>query len=542
MKKILIAFLLLSHFAHAQQQTIDASDPLNTGRTKINANFTELYTNALQKESAVTADEPTALDAYSVPPLSVLGNGHSDLRIMNYGNPLGNTEDRNLVELKLATHTGSILLFRNARWDDTNDRWEQVDADATAYGTSWWEIGGEGLNAMASPPGTSPYQLETGGMNFSIRHSGLRSVTGYTTGYVNQSMAPFAAVFESSASGLGQWLETTGAQPLIHLLAEETKGSGAALGEYLRLEQQGSSYGAISFRSSNGSLNSPSNSSSNKTVGAIYSTPYAAAYNRTAEIKFVTRGSIGSNDVGQSIVFGTSPDATANITDRLDITDDGLIKAVTTPYVYTHSSVTTVPVYSSFAGFSPANTSGEVFRFQHLSTSTGGAAFYGMSTTSTASTAIALGFIGALGATSPTAPAILFSARKNNGSNSLTDIAATEILMHIRNNATTHIEILGDGKAGFLQTTPTAVVDLGAGTTGRASLRIREGVAPSSPNDGDIWKETTNDRFMLRKGASSEEITSVVQVNTVTATAPNRTIQVTINGTTYYIHAKTTND
>ena len=31
-------------------------------------------------------------------------------------------------------------------------------------------------------------------------------------------------------------------------------------------------------------------------------------------------------------------------------------------------------------------------------------------------------------------------------------------------------------------------------------------------------------------------------VNTVTATSPNRTITMVIGGTTYYIHAKTTND
>ena len=31
-------------------------------------------------------------------------------------------------------------------------------------------------------------------------------------------------------------------------------------------------------------------------------------------------------------------------------------------------------------------------------------------------------------------------------------------------------------------------------------------------------------------------------VNTVTATLPNRTITMVIGGTTYYIHAKTTND
>lgn len=35
---------------------------------------------------------------------------------------------------------------------------------------------------------------------------------------------------------------------------------------------------------------------------------------------------------------------------------------------------------------------------------------------------------------------------------------------------------------------------------------------------------------------------TVVQVNSVSPTSPNRTIQVTVGGTTYYIAAKTTND
>lgn len=41
-------------------------------------------------------------------------------------------------------------------------------------------------------------------------------------------------------------------------------------------------------------------------------------------------------------------------------------------------------------------------------------------------------------------------------------------------------------------TTPTAVLDVAASTTARASYRIRSGTAPTSPNDGDNWYDGTN--------------------------------------------------
>jgi hypothetical protein len=52
---------------------------------------------------------------------------------------------------------------------------------------------------------------------------------------------------------------------------------------------------------------------------------------------------------------------------------------------------------------------------------------------------------------------------------------------------------------GFGLTTnlPTAVMDLADSTTARASLRIRNGVAPTSPNDGDIWTETNDIKIRL---------------------------------------------
>lgn len=91
----------------------------------------------------------------------------------------------------------------------------------------------------------------------------------------------------------------------------------------------------------------------------------------------------------------------------------------------------------------------------------------------------------------------------------------------------------------------TAYLHLAAVTSSRASLRIVAGsgtTAPSSPNSGELWHQGTNNRLMFQKGASSQEIMCTVQVNAVSPTAPDRTIQLTIDGTTYYIHAKTTND
>ncbi len=43
------------------------------------------------------------------------------------------------------------------------------------------------------------------------------------------------------------------------------------------------------------------------------------------------------------------------------------------------------------------------------------------------------------------------------------------------------------GNFGYSENTPTALVDLAASTATRASLRIRNGVIPTTPNNGDIW-------------------------------------------------------
>jgi len=55
------------------------------------------------------------------------------------------------------------------------------------------------------------------------------------------------------------------------------------------------------------------------------------------------------------------------------------------------------------------------------------------------------------------------------------------------------------------QLTPTALLDLGASTTARTSLRIRSGTAPTAPNDGEIWYDGTN--IKMRVGATTKTFT-----------------------------------
>jgi hypothetical protein len=58
------------------------------------------------------------------------------------------------------------------------------------------------------------------------------------------------------------------------------------------------------------------------------------------------------------------------------------------------------------------------------------------------------------------------------------------------------------GYAGVQVASPTALLDLAASTTTRASLRIRTGVAPTSPapNVGDVYQDGTH-AYMYLAGA-----------------------------------------
>lgn len=77
--------------------------------------------------------------------------------------------------------------------------------------------------------------------------------------------------------------------------------------------------------------------------------------------------------------------------------------------------------------------------------------------------------------------------------------------------------IARSGYVGITTLAPTALLDLAASTTARASLRIRSGTAPTTPNAGDIWYPTGGRLNVYR--AATETIASGVPGSGGAATA-----------------------
>ena len=100
-----------------------------------------------------------------------------------------------------------------------------------------------------------------------------------------------------------------------------------------------------------------------------------------------------------------------------------------------------------------------------------------------------------------------------------------------------NVAISGNTYHGALNVAPTAFVHIAAGTTSVAQIRLAAGVAPSSPNDGDVYYVDTNDRFMVRKGSLDSEIISASAVTTEVQVS-DTTLTVTYNGTTYKLLVK----
>jgi hypothetical protein len=75
------------------------------------------------------------------------------------------------------------------------------------------------------------------------------------------------------------------------------------------------------------------------------------------------------------------------------------------------------------------------------------------------------------------------------------------------NTFTTLMQLTNGGNLGIATTSPTAALDTPASTTARATMRIRSGVAPTSPNDGDIWFDGTD--LKMRIGGVTKTFTLI---------------------------------
>lgn len=87
---------------------------------------------------------------------------------------------------------------------------------------------------------------------------------------------------------------------------------------------------------------------------------------------------------------------------------------------------------------------------------------------------------------------------------------------------------------GFLSVsaanTPTAFVDIAASTSAAASLRLRAGTAPSSPNSGDHWNDSTQQALMVSQGGAKQALQGTIFTATADAVVANTTTETTLLG------------
>lgn len=109
-------------------------------------------------------------------------------------------------------------------------------------------------------------------------------------------------------------------------------------------------------------------------------------------------------------------------------------------------------------------------------------------------------------------------------------------------NSLGNISPTGRWKIGDASTATARLhIVAGTATASTAPLKLTSGTNLTTPENGAFEYNGTN-LFFTRTGATRENIITTGSVNTVSPTSPNRTITVVINGVTYYIAAKTTND
>lgn len=142
---------------------------------------------------------------------------------------------------------------------------------------------------------------------------------------------------------------------------------------------------------------------------------------------------------------------------------------------------------------------------------------------------------------------------RNSGSQNLFQVADNGDVKIGNQSVSTSVNyLLNKNWIGVGLTTPTAFADIDAGVTANASLRIRDGVAPTSPNAGDIWRETflktyqssAIKRFVVSNDATPSNgqipIGNGTDYTLANITSPNSTITVTNGSGTIGVDIPTT--
>lgn len=104
----------------------------------------------------------------------------------------------------------------------------------------------------------------------------------------------------------------------------------------------------------------------------------------------------------------------------------------------------------------------------------------------------------------------LLDVYSSSGDTSLTLTVPTNSVAQISTTGQTALQIqpAATGLVGIGVQVPTAKLHVAASTTARAAMNLTQGVAPTSPNDGDIWREdNTNTGLKIRVNGVTKTFT-----------------------------------
>lgn len=119
-------------------------------------------------------------------------------------------------------------------------------------------------------------------------------------------------------------------------------------------------------------------------------------------------------------------------------------------------------------------------------------------------------------------------------------LQASSDVMVVSNSVNTAGFYNGEVVVGSASATGTTKLRIDNANTTKSVMNWSSTTKKTTAADGD-WTRDANGVY-FGKSTTWNEILMTASVNTVSPTSPNRTITVVIGGTTYYIHAKTTND
>lgn len=93
------------------------------------------------------------------------------------------------------------------------------------------------------------------------------------------------------------------------------------------------------------------------------------------------------------------------------------------------------------------------------------------------------------------------------------------------------IRLDSSGRFWVGNTSLTAYLDVRASTTSIASFRIRSGTAPTSPNDGDVWNDSTQKALTTRVNSVNQNVDTTLFTQTATVTVANTVTETTVTST-----------